>query len=292
MSCRVVCCVLYIVEYLLESNSFGNGSRAVVELFVKLASFTRSMLVKCLEDDVEVCEEEIQHARQTIASLRRETAPPFAAEEEEGASIDLDFLPPIMNLVDELEALEKQINESSRDSVGSVETDCSSVSGGTGDGSESVGGLERCEDSSHLPRSTSAPDTLMSTARVESKQLEVTHMIAMTEQCKQTISQLRKEVQRLESDKQSTAKQAKSSGISSAAVKGQSEKSIQLLKEKAKLLENKQKELRKKEIEYAKLMQQKEKAFKEVTSLTNELNSAKRIRVELVKKQKEEVRRW
>jgi kinesin family protein 4/21/27 len=269
------------------SESYSNN-RVVVDLFVKLASFTRGMLVKCLEDDVEVNDEEIEQARQIIALLKKETKTPSNEEDSSGPDgLDLDFLPPIMKLVDELENLEKQITHNNRDSLESTCSDYSDCTTSTTGSSCSTDGI--CNDEVTSSEKARTLESTRSMEKMESKQLEVTHMIAMTEQCKQTISQLRKEVQRLEDDKVSAANATKPlSGT--VQVKGQSEKSIQVLKEKAKLLENKQKELRKKEIEYAKLMQQKEKAFKEVTILTKELNSAKRLRVEMAKKQKEETK--
>jgi kinesin family member 4 len=270
-------------EYLVEPD--GTNNREVVGLFVKLASFTRSILVKCLEDDVEVNDEEIENARQIIALLKKETTCTTLVDEDDAAGgLDLDFLPPIMKLVDELETLEKQISNNNRDSVGS---DCSDYSDSSSSSSSSSSSAASSEDMENNDDHSSSSKARKSIAQVESKQLEVTHMIAMTEQCKHTISQLRQEVKRLEDDKHNASKMSKPVA-GAAPVKGQSEKSIQILKEKAKLLENKQKELRKKEIEYAKLMQQKEKAYKEVNILTNELKSAKRIRVEMVKKQKED----
>ena len=272
-------------EFSMEPDRVSNtNNQVVVNLFVKLASFTRSMLVKCLEDDVEVNIEEIESARQVIALLKKETLAQSDDNEAtpEADAFDLDFLPPIMKLVDELEVLEKQITTNNRDSVGSLDTECSDESSSTSSSAYSVEDEVGCK---HEDSSSTINDE-KSIAQVESKQLEVTHMIAMTEQCKHTISQLRQEVQRLEDDKKKAAKMSKP--VAGAPVGGQSEKSIQILKEKAKLLENKQKELRKKEIEYAKLMQQKDKAFKEVTLLTTELKSAKRMRVEMVKKQREE----
>ncbi|CAE7780616.1 unnamed protein product, partial [Symbiodinium microadriaticum] len=74
-----------------------------------------------------------------------------------------------------------------------------------------------------------------------------------------------------------------SKGPSSA---GESAQSVQMLKEKIKKLEEKQKELRRKEIEYAKLLQQK------VAALKTELQSSKRMNVEVQKKQRKEAEKY
>ena len=261
------------------------NNHVMLNLFVKLATFTRSILVKCIEEDVEVGDGEIDEARKTIALLKSETqSSDVESLESSSEPNDLQFLPPIMNLVDELEVLEKQIKKSNRDSIESIESEFSDYSSSsTSSGS--------CHNKDDKEFEDSIDNDSESKSEVESKQLEVNYMIEMTAQCKQTISQLRQEVQRLEEEKQKVLQNSKATAGSNV-LNAPSEKSKNMLKEKTKLLENKQKELRKKEIEYAKLMQQKEKAFKEVTILSNELKSAKRMRVEMARKHKQDSKQY
>ena len=90
-------------------------------------------------------------------------------------------------------------------------------------------------------------------------------------QCKATISQLRLEVQSLEQEKERAELAADSNKKTlvskkvSQAEEIENERAASLLREKIRLLDAKQKELRKKEVEYAKLLQLKEQACREVS---------------------------
>jgi hypothetical protein len=96
-------------------------------------------------------------------------------------------------------------------------------------------------------------------------------------------------VQTLEQEKHKA--ELKSAGTGKV-VPNNSGADTEIVKEKLRLLEAKQKELRKKEVEYAKLLVQKEKACQEVTKLRNELDKNKQLRVEAQKKARQEAERY
>ncbi len=78
-----------------------------------------------------------------------------------------------------------------------------------------------------------------------------------------------------------TGNKSSSSALSAPAAAEQ-------LKEKSRLLDEKLKELRRREIEYARMQQQKDRACKEVSALQTELGEARSRKVELAKKLREE----
>ena len=132
------------------------------------------------------------------------------------------------------------------------------------------------------------------TAAMQEKDNNVKTMVQLAEQYKETIANLRNEIQTLENEKsQLAAKDTKlklAQGSTDTKMKStlDSTKIQKELLEKTKILETKQKLLRQKEIEYAKIYQQKEQARKDAEQLRQELTEALRKRVEISRKLKEE----
>ena len=125
-------------------------------------------------------------------------------------------------------------------------------------------------------------------AAMEEKDTNVINMVKVAEQYKATIVSLRSEISNLESEKNQLAlKEAREKKASVPASTASSKVQKELL-EKTRTLEAKLKQLRQKEVEYARIYQEKEKARKEAEQLRKELTDALKKRVAAAKKLKEE----
>lgn len=125
-------------------------------------------------------------------------------------------------------------------------------------------------------------------AAMEEKDTNVLNMVKVAEQYKATIISLRSEISNLESEKTQLAlneAREKKANTPASAVVGKVQKE---LLEKTRTLEAKLKQLRQKEVEYARIYQEKERARREAEQLRKELTDALKKRVATAKKLKEE----
>lgn len=166
-------------------------SDALISLFVKLSSFTKQILIKCLEDDVAVGDEEVESARTTITSIRK-LMDMVTIESEDGddpMAAEMDFLPPLMKLIEDLENMEKsaalmELSDEPSSSSSNRSSDASEHS------MESASSRSCCEDGSGDPDESSDKrkrhyimEESDSTANAEmtSREAEVNQMVHMAE---------------------------------------------------------------------------------------------------------------
>lgn len=125
-------------------------------------------------------------------------------------------------------------------------------------------------------------------AAIQEKDTNVLNIIKIAEQYKATIMALRSEISNLEIEKNSLVlKEAKDKKTDTVASISNTKIQKELL-EKTKSLELKLKQLRQKEVEYARIYQEKEKARRDAEQLRKELTEALKKRVAASKKMKEE----
>ena len=134
MLLQEICVLREEIRTLQSRSSQRPNSEALVGQFVKMSSFTKGILIKCLEDDVGIADDEVETARSTVTTIRKLMASSgLDGDEGDGAecSMDMDFLPPLMKLIEDLENLEK----SAASMI--MEEEDSSSSGRSSDASES-----------------------------------------------------------------------------------------------------------------------------------------------------------
>jgi hypothetical protein len=116
-------------EQLMLMKTEKSDSRALVlpmqintiplELVFRMNSFLKSILIKCLEEDVAVDDTEIERARGVVAAFRSHLSD-LSSSSSLGLSLDgmaLEFLPPLMKLIEDLESFDTF----SQQRLGSVE---------------------------------------------------------------------------------------------------------------------------------------------------------------------------
>jgi kinesin family protein 4/21/27 len=244
-------------------------------------------------------------------------------EISEFSVLESEFLPPIMKLIEDLDKLQEKLSAAaethaeselciqpkretakgrsfptlsqSSTNLGSRDNLMDIDGAATASGSSMYSASDGAIGTTHLeveglegiaPSNTEYMDAYQeaeSEAEVREKEIKIMQMIRIAEEYKTTIMNLRCEIASMQSEKQMlAAKEAKEPpGTTDSKIKKD-------LLEKSKQLEAKLKELRSKEIDYARIYQEKERARKEAETLRGELTEAMKKRVAIQKKLKEE----
>jgi hypothetical protein len=242
----------------------------LLEAMEILLSSLKQLLVTCLQEGT-VLEEDDLHAIQVniqkiYEEIRSQSA--NADDQEENAEVmDEDLVPPIILLIDKLTTFQRLINSSNTSSRSSE---------------SSSSAIQRAVIQEHRVEEG-----------IQSKQLEIAQILTLTEKFESTIAQLKQEIDVLERDKSSLMQRQATKATNSAASNSAHATSDDLkikkeLKEKSKMLEDKLKELRTKESEYSRVIQQKETLSKEADALRKDLETSVKKRGELLRKMKEE----
>eukprot|EP00981_Chlorochromonas_danica_P006569 scaffold1435_cov162-Ochromonas_danica.AAC.3 len=242
----------------------------------------------------------------------------------DGIDIDEENIPPIMTAIEELNNLESHMktllrkvsktddNKSTRSSQEneSLEEGLHDMSAISKDDDDDLNAsynsidlsvvLNGCETSfaeqeeptvEELERIGAAPKD------IAAKEEKIFSIVAITEQYKATIKELNEEIAILEkereqlvaqNDNETARRKDASGGGGSAGISHDTLKFKQELKQKTKLLEEKVKVLRAKEIEFNKICRAKEKLVKELEATKSKVLEYKRKKVDMMKKMREE----
>jgi hypothetical protein len=286
----------------------------------EMVNAQKVLLIKCLEDDLPLEETALRNLCATINNIMSMIASINKSDDEvkeeisEFSVLESEFLPPIMKLIEDLDKLQEKlsaaaeahaevepymqpkrditkmrafpaISNSSRDNLMDIDGASSAPSSMDTDLGATAMELEALE-AAVAPSNTEYMDAYQeaeSEAEVREKEVKILQMIRIAEEYKTTIMNLRCEIASMQGEKQLlAAKEAKEPpGTTDSKIKKE-------LLEKSKQLEAKLKELRSKEIEYARIYQEKERARKEAEVLRKELTEAMKKRVAIQKKLKEE----
>lgn len=340
-----------------QRKMFCSSAGLLLSGITEMVAAQKSLLIKCLEEDFTLQEEEVATMTETIDKAREligsyltaikeisaeegnstdSTALVIKMEDEAqgvmdlNMSMDMSFLPPIMKLIEDLERLQevvaaamgaisqfagdevvrskakaKQIKSQQNQIVlkrektsefameGSsvdriMELCCGEVEHGNSGAPEPD---EMAEEASDSEGDVSSIDECFygeEEAAMQEKDDKFLSMIKIAEQYKATIVSLRAEIQNLDGEKQRLAVQDQHEKAKHGQTAVPNSKIQKELLEKTKALEAKLKQLRQKEVEYARIYQEKERAKKEADQLRGELTTALKKRVEAAKKLKEE----
>ena len=110
MLLQEICILREEIRTLQARTTDRPSSDALVCFFVKLSEFTKKILIKCLEDDVAIEDSEVEAARGTVQAIRKlmsNLPSNDSTEDTDSDSTGLDFLPPLMKLIEDMDALEK-----------------------------------------------------------------------------------------------------------------------------------------------------------------------------------------
>ena len=338
----------------VEKQKLLSGSGLLLETI-------KTLLVKCLEEGVDIGDSAIQSIRTRIDDLKKSmegpktlagkaqshntvssdqieseivndsdqasTAPKSdmtrnANIEIAGDQFDLSFnmsLPPVMSLIDEVSALQSFIHTCTSDikftstdnpkseDISTQESSCEADIDGTGAEVSDRDSLGMDFSDGELAECyVEDDDTAMQ--GVVMKEQEIDRMLELTEQFHATIDNLKTEISTLQQDKSRLIKlQEKNianksvigakgvgfgsghtssftSGNNAALLLAEENRIKKELREKNKLLDDKLKELRSKEQEYARVLAQKDRAVKDAEVLRKEVEESKKRRAELQKK--------
>jgi hypothetical protein len=98
-----------------NNNILSEHEYVTLTTLLTFIGYLRSSLVKCIEDDINIEDSDIDNIRNSINELKKYIDTNFddsstdTMSSENANSIDLNFLPPIMLLVDELESIPNHI---------------------------------------------------------------------------------------------------------------------------------------------------------------------------------------
>lgn len=292
----------------------------------EMVNAQKGLLIKCLEDDLPLEETALRNLCATINNIMSLIASINKSDDDvqeeisEFSVLESEFLPPIMKLIEDLDKLQEKLNAAvdsqlevetyqppkrevarakalpsiasehseSRDNLMDIDGAASSNAASSAD--MDVDGMQMTTADAAMDFLVDGGSEYMdafqeaeSEAVMREKEVKIMQMIRIAEEYKTTIMNLRCEISSMQSEKQLlAAKEAKEPpGTTDSKIKKD-------LLEKSKQLEAKLKELRSKEIEYARIYQEKERARKEAETLRKELTEAMKKRVAMQKKLKEE----
>lgn len=307
---------------------------------IKLAGLVRGLLVRCLEEGIEIEDEEVNAIRSDISTIRKDTANSSLVNDEildkEDVSDDM-YVPPLFQLVDEVQQLEKQLQKITNLECNS--TNSSGSGSGSGRYSSGIDGVSMCgdaftrnnEDILAAPTNESdsfsfAGSTNQSSnsddpgSLLQCKQQEIDGLLTLTTQFEASIEQLKNDIASLTSEKQrlvrlqssnassssssvgragflgvpkpsfSRGPMGGSSSTSSSSLSGNSDKQQEdlrikrLLKEKSTALEEKMRELKRKESDLSRLVEQREAAVKQADELKRRVVVVSKAKADMVKK--------
>jgi hypothetical protein len=194
MLLQEICVLREELRVLQSKASERPNSDALISLFVRMSSFTKQILIKCLEDDVAVDDEEVESARKTITSIRKlmDLVSIGSEDGDESTTGDMDFLPPLMKLIEDLENMEKSAalmelseesprSSSSSSSRSSDASENSLESSSSRSSSEEDGSGDQDESREKKKRRQIAEESDSANDELSSREAEVREMSHMTD---------------------------------------------------------------------------------------------------------------
>lgn len=328
-----------------SSVAISSSNQSLLQAaFVLTVSF-KAILVTCLEEGVPLEDDDLEEIKGNISSILTDLAASdtfgttsnekennmnvlntiFEGGEDNNnissssdfslSSESLDFLPPIVNLIDRLAALQEYLSKFIDNSPSSNDDECLEEEHGREVDVDVDLGVETTLTNYESVMQEYSQKAAMTEEGIQLKQQELNKITDITEKFEATISKLKSEINSLQHDKTNLTRLQNSSSSSSsssslskvggstfgqrssvavssaAAAAAEDAKAFDVkkeLREKSKVLEEKLKELKQKENEYVRVLQQKERLSKEAEVLHKELDESKKKRTELMRKMKED----
>lgn len=296
-----------------ESNEQQVTEDTVIHLgaSLKLAGALKSFLMQCIAEDLMVENSLILSIQNELRDIRSSLGyeingdlamMPTGFENQslllelsiDGLVIDDENMPPIMSTIEELTQLEGHLKSLLR-KISSTDSD---------DGEDDL------RDTSAISKDSEVNDYLDSSAIMEvdasfvdpeptneelealgaapkdiaEKEEKIFSIVAITEQYKATIKELNEEISVLEREREALV----ANGKGDSSINHDSLKFKQELKLKTKMLEDKIKTLKAKEVEFNKICRVKERLVKELDQVKGKVQEYKRKKVDMMKKMREE----